>query len=196
VKPLTARDRRALLLLAAAVALCAAIWFWPASVASPDASTDNVPQAEKRLTRARKLAALVPGLTEIDTTYAAALAVREKGLIAAETAPQAQAQLLQIVRKAAQLQSPPIELRGSEFAPIRPYGNAYGEVSVTIAADCGVEQIVNFLADLSRQPELISTSALSFGQAHPKKKTVPMRLTVTGLVARKLVPEKRAEGTF
>jgi hypothetical protein len=194
--PLTTRDRRALAVLGVAAAIAAAVIFWPAPAPSTDVSTDTVPQAEKRLERTRRLAARVPGLMAVDQQYSAALAPREKGLISAETAPQAQAQLLQIVRHVAQMQSPPMDLRGSEFAPIRPYGNAYGEVGVTIAADCGIEQIVNFLADLGNQPELIATSALSFGQAHPKKKTVPVRLTITGLVSRKLVPEKKEGAAF
>jgi hypothetical protein len=195
MKPLSPRDRRALALLGLAVAICLAIWFWPAGSSAADPATESVAQAERRLTRERNLAAMVPGLAAIDATYSNALAEREKGLITAETAAQAQAQLLQIVRKVAQTQTPPLELRGSEFAPVTPYGNSYGEVAVTIAADCAVEQVVHFLADLSRQPELIATTAISFGQAHAKKKTMPVRMVIGALVARKLVPEKK-EGAF
>jgi hypothetical protein len=155
-----------------------------------------VPQAEKRLKSLRRLAAAVPAREEIDRRFGGELAKREKGLIDAETPAQAQAQLLQIVRRVGQLQSPPLQMSGSEFSPVKPFGNAYGEVTVTISAECGIEQILNFMADLANQPELIATSSLQLGQAHPKKKTLPVRMTISGLVPKKLAPEKKSEVSF
>jgi len=196
VKPLTQRDRRALALLGGAVAICAVIWFWPQS--GPDAAVikDSVSQSERRLTKVRRLSAGVPARETIDKFVSSELATREAGLITAETAAQAQAQLLQIVRRVAAEQSPVLDIKGSEFSPIQPFGDAYGEVAVTISSDAGIEQILNFIADLSRQPELIATSNLQFRQAQPKKKTVPVRLTISGLVPKKLVPQKKGGQVF
>ena len=67
---------------------------------------------------------------------------------------------------------------------------------MSITTDSGIEQILNFIADLSKQPELIATSNLQFRQAQPKKKTVPVRLTISGIVPRKLVPQKKGVLTF
>jgi hypothetical protein len=155
-----------------------------------------VPQAEKRLKSLRRLAGAVPAREEIDRRFSGELAKREKGLITADTTAQAQAQLLQVVRKVGQAQTPPLQVSGSEFSPVKPFGNAYGEVTVTISAECGIEQILNFMADLANQKELIATSSLQLGQAHPKKKTLPMRLTISGLVSKKLVPDKKVEVAF
>ena len=196
MKPLGQRDRRALIALAVAAAICAAIWFWPQPSTDAAAMKEGVAQAERRLTRLRRLAAAVPAREEIDKRVSAELARREAGLINAETAAQAQAQLLQVVRRVAGAQSPPLEIRGSEFAPVQPFGDAYGEVLVTIATESEIEQVLNFIADLSKQPELIATSNLQFKQAHPKKKTVPVRMTISGIVPRRLVPQKKGVLAF
>jgi hypothetical protein len=195
MKPLSTRDRRALLVLGCAAAICAAIFFWPSSRDDAAASV-SVPQAEKRLTKLRRVSASVAPREEIAKRLAAELSTREKGLIAAETPAQAQAQLLQIVRRVAQTQTPRLDLSNADFGMIRPFGTAYGEVSVTITVEAGIEQILNFLADLGNQPELIAATNLTFGQAREKKKTVPVRLTVSGLVSGKLLPEKKREAAF
>ena len=196
MKPLRPRDRRALIILAIAAAVVATIWFWPQSSADADAVREGIAQSERRLTRLRRLAASVPAREEIDKHISAELGRREAGLISAQTAPEAQAQLLQIVRRVAGAQSPPLDIKGSEFAPIQSFGGAYGEVTVSISTETGIEQILNFMADLSKQPELIATSNLQFRQAQPKKKTVPVRLTISGIVPRKLVPEKKGGLVF
>ncbi len=194
------RDKRALKGLGVALGIFGAIfggiWFWPQPSTEGTVASGTVPQAEKRLKSLRRLVAAVPAREEIDRRFGTTLAGREKGLINAETAAQAQAQLLQIVRRVAQSQSPALAVSGSEFSPVRPFGSAYGEVTVTISADCGIEQILNFMADLSNQPELVATSNLQLGQAHAKKKTLPVRLTVSGLVPKRLAPAKKNEVAF
>lgn len=194
------RDKRALKVLGVALGIFGivfgSIWFWPQSSPENSVTVTTVPQAEKRLKNLRRLAAAVPAREEIDRRFGAELAKREKGLINAETPAQAQAQLLQIVRRVAQLQKPPLSISGSEFSPIKQFGNAYGEVTASISADCGIDQILNFMADLSNQPELVATSNLQLGQAHAKKKTIPIRMTISGLVPKKLAPAKKSEVLF
>ena len=119
------------------------------------------------------------------------LAEREKGLIPGDTAEQAQAQLLQIVKRVAQQQMPPLEVGQVELGRPRTFGSAYGQVSVSITVTCRIEDLVNFLAALSAQPELTGTEEIRFGTSHPKLKTMPIRLTVSGLVARRLVPVQK-----
>ena len=87
-------------------------------------------------------------------------------------------------------------MSGSEFSPVKQFGSSYGEVTVTISAECGIEQLLNFMADLSSQPELIATSSMQLGQANPKKKTLPVRMTISGLVPKRLAPERKSEVSF
>jgi hypothetical protein len=56
--------------------------------------------------------------------------------------------------------------------------------------------LVNFLAALSAQPELTATEEIRFGTSHPKQKTMPIRLTLSGLVARRLVPARKGLADF
>ena len=159
-------------------------------------ATDSVAMAEKRLIRLRQAAALLPGKDQVLKQAEAELATREKGLIPAETASQAQAQVLQILRKVARAQSPPLDIKGVELGQPKALGDAYGEVIVSASMDCRIEQIVNLLADLTAQPELIATNELRLGTATGREKMIPVRLTVSGVVSRKLIPQKKGPTEF
>jgi hypothetical protein len=192
------RDKRALLLLGVAAVVAAVVQFWPAGNGGAKiiAPPDEVAAAEKRLERMRQLAATVPGKEEVLKKVAAELAAREKGLIQADTAAQAQAQLLQILRRVGKAQPQPVDVRGNEMGPVRSFGDAYGEVTVTVSMDCRIEQLVNLLADITAQPELIATHEIRIGAAQGREKVVPVRLTVSGLVPKKLVPQKKGANAF
>jgi len=122
--------------------------------------------------------------------------LEEKGLIVADTAPLAQAQLSQIVRRVAQAQQPAIVFKATEFTAPRAFGDAYGEVQMAVSLECGIEQIVNFLSDMSNQPELVSVTEIQFGQVAGKLKLVPARIAFSGIVPRRLVPEKKGAAAF
>lgn len=190
---LSTRDRRALILLGAASAFSLAVWLWPESKtsAAKTMTTADVPLAEKRLARLRQLAATVPAREAALKQALADLNQREKGIIQADTAAQAQAQMLQVVRRLARAQAPPLELAGVEMGPARPLGNDYGEVLVSVTFSARIDQLVNLLADITAQSELIATEELRLGGASNKQKTMTVRLTVSGLVARKLIPVKK-----
>ena len=140
------------------------------------------------MARLRDTAATVPRKEEILKSVAADLAKREAGLIPGDTAAQAQATLLQILRKLCGAQQ--IEIKSTELVGIAPLGDAYGEASVAVNLECRLEQLVNLLADLSAQPQLLTTSDLQVAAANAKEKTVSVRLGVSGVTARKLVPDK------
>ena len=159
-------------------------------------AVDNIPSAEKRLTRLRQLSASVPGEEEALQRASAELAAREKGLIQADTAAQAQAQLLQIMRKLGKAQSSPIDMRNSEIGQVKPYGEKYGEVAVSLNFEAHIEQLVQLLSDLTAQKEIIGVSDLRVGSATPKEKMVPIRLTVSALVRRELVPDKKGSASL
>jgi hypothetical protein len=195
---LSERDRRALLVLAAAGAIfAAAYWFWPGEAPAPVvAAGGDIPTAERRLERLRRLAASVPGKQEALRAVRAELEGRERNILRAETGAQAQARVLEIVRRAAKALPAPIELRSIELGPIRPFGQDYGEAVVSVSFECRIEDLVNLLAELTVQPELIALSELRIGAGNPKEKTVNARVTVSGIVPRALAPEKKGLGRF
>jgi hypothetical protein len=194
------RDRRALLLLGvAAVGIIAFRLIDRAPSVSTSASTsgtvlaspETVAAAEKRLTKLRQMAALVPGKEEALSKVRAELGSREKGILAAETPQQAQAQLIQIMRRVMKDQAPPIDITATEIGQVRPLDSNYGEALVTVVFTCRIEDLINLLTDLTKQPELIATSEMRIGGANPKEKSLPVRLTVAGVIRRDLVPDKK-----
>ena len=186
------RDRKALLYLAGALLVAAVLYFWPDSSVTEVAAGGNQTEIlEKRLTKARALLMQVPDKQAILKQAQADLAVREKGLLVADTAAQAQAQLFQVLRRVGRAQGPPIEVRANEIGQAKAFGDDYGEVSVSVSFECGIEQLVNLLADLGAQPELLATNEIRIGQASGTQKVIPVRLSISGIVPKKLIPEKK-----
>lgn len=189
------RDKRALIGLGIAVLAMLIIYraTTPPSVPRVVGSYKpaTIPEAEQLLGRMRQSVARVPGKEEVLNEAAAQLALREKGLIVADTANQAQEQVLQIIRKIASAQSPAVEIRGVELGQPHAFADQYGEVTIAATFECRIDQLVNMLADLSARPELVATSDLRMSAANPKQKTVNVRLAVSGIVPKKLVPEKK-----
>ena len=117
-EPLHARAA-ALILLATSV-LIAGLFCTTASFAirrrlrhQPATIQTASPWPQQRAVRLRQVAALVPAREAIMKQTAADLADRERGLIPADTAAQAQAALLEIARRVGKQQQ--IEVRGGEF---------------------------------------------------------------------------------
>jgi hypothetical protein len=153
------------------------------------ASGNSIPIAEHRLERMRLLAATVPGKETVLKQAMAELSAREKGILNADTAAQAGAQLLDVIRRVAMTNG--IDARGAEEVNrIKPLANDYGEVAVTVQFTCGIEQLVNFLAALANEPQILSTNEISVSGGNDKNKNVQVRLGLSGVVAKKLVPKK------
>ena len=194
---LSTRDQRALLLLGAAVIVAGLVYRFGLPNAAPTVvapTGDPVSLAEKRLARLREVAATVQAKEQIFKQVSADLATREKGILNAETAAQAQAELLQLVRRLGAAEAPPVDIRGTELNAIRPLGDAYGEASVTVQIDCRIDQLVNLLAALQAQPEFVATREMRVLSSNAKDKTVNTRLTISGVVPRRLVPQKSKNG--
>jgi hypothetical protein len=192
---MSTRDRRALVLLGVGL-LVILIWrfgVYGDKQAPVVAASDSIPLAEKRLARLRQIAAGVPGKETILKNVSSELAAREKGMIVAETAAQAQAQILQIVRKIGK--SAGVDVRPSDIGQARKLGD-YGEVAVGVTFECRIEQLVNLLADLANQPELLATSDIRVASGNAKEKTVNVRLGLSAVVPRKLIPEKKGPVAF
>jgi hypothetical protein len=184
-------DRRTLLVLAAGVSLVLVLRFGVMADKRPEAvaTYESVPLAEQRLAKLRETVAIVPGKEKLASQAAAQLAAREKGMILADTAAQAQAQLLEIIRRAGKDEG--IDVRGAEEMKVRPLADDYGEVVVAVSFTCRIEQFINFMTDLANRPELLATSDIRVAASNPKEKTVLVRLGLSGVVPRKLVPVKK-----
>ncbi|MGA2737320.1 MAG: GspMb/PilO family protein [Bryobacteraceae bacterium] len=192
-------DRRTLLILAAGVLFVLVLRFVVMADKQPEAATaaavqDSVPLAEKRLATLRETAATVPGKEKAAKQAAAQLATREKGMILADTAAQAQAQLLEIIRRVGKDEG--IDVRGAEEMKILPLADDYGEVVVAVSFTCRIEQFVNFMTALANRPELLATNGIRVSAGNPKEKTVSVRLGLSGVAPRKLVPVKKGPASL
>lgn len=190
------RDRRALAILVTSVILTFAYRAWPentgTAVVAP--AGNPVTNAEKRLARLRETAATAQAKEAIFKKVSAELAAREQNILAVDTLPQAQAQLIQILRRVVAAETPPIEIRATELGPIRALGRDYGEATISVQVECRIDQLVNMLAAIPAQPERVALSDLRVTSANGKEKTVGARVTLAGVVPRKLVPEQGKKG--
>lgn len=144
---------------------------------------------KSRLTRLRQAQSSVPVREALFKRLSADVALREKGIIHAPTAQQAQAHLLETIRRVGKNEG--IDVRGGEFPELRALGEDYGEAAVSVNFECRIEQFVNFLAALTKEPELLASDEIRVSSANPKEKTVSVRLTLAGVVPKNLVPVKK-----
>ncbi len=196
---MTDRDKRALKILGFTVIPSLLFMFWPSSetasttgtgsIAVVPAGNDTPEGLEKQLQRLRKKQAELPVKENLAKDLVAQLNTREKGLIRADTLAQAQAQLAQLIRQTGRAQG--IDFRAVTMGTPRIYGSEYGEIVLTAATECKIEQIVNFLAELTKVPELVATEDLRISSTGAKEKTLSLQVTICGLVPKKLVPEKK-----
>ena len=95
--------------------------------------TDSPTLLESRLAKLRKTASMVPeksaALQSVDTV----LKTREKGIMAFNTAAQAQAHLMEVIRRIAIANK--IDARGGDFSPPALLGTDYGQVAVSVTVD-------------------------------------------------------------
>ena len=158
------------------------------------ASADSVGMAEQQLAKLREAAATVPQRQEILKQVSGDLALREKGIIVADTAAQAQQQVIQVLRKLGNDENPKVEIRAQEIGAVHPLGDIYGEVFVSVQIECGIDQLVNILVGLAARPELIASNEMRVTSSNPKNKTIGVHLTVSGVVPRSLIPSKLVPG--
>ena len=190
---LSQRDQRALAaLMAVALGFAGYRMFFTSSPVEVTAGIDSVPLAERRLNSLRLIAAALPAKEAALKQVEAELAAREKTVINAGTAAQAQAKLLEVARRVGNANG--IEIRGGDFLTPKTFGDVYGEVFAGVTFNCQIIQFVNFFADLSREPDLIAPYELTMNEQDPKAKNLAVRMIFSGVVPRKLVPEKKGYG--
>ena len=192
---LTPSERRLLTLLIPSVlaALFLRYVVFTDAAPAPAAGADNIAMAQQRDVRLRQLVSLLPSREAIAKQTGADLADRERGMIQADTAAQAQAALLEIARRVGKGEQ--IDVRGGDFGAPKQFGD-YGLVYATVTFECHIEQLVNFVAGLSHQPELVVPSEERMASGNMKEKLMNVRMVLAGVVAKKLIPEKKGLGAF
>jgi cell division protein FtsB len=158
------------------------------------AREDSIPAAERRLESLRKVAATVPAEEALYKKAAAELSAREVGLIKANTEEEARIALLELVQNTARVNQ--VEIRGNQEFREKVLSDDYGEVSVAVTFTCGIEQLVNLLAAIGNQPEILATNEIHISGGNDKNKNVQVRMVVSAAVPRKLLPEKKGLAAF
>ena len=153
------------------------------------AATESAPMAENRLRKLRGIAATVPAKETMLKQVTAELESREKGLLKADTGAQAHALLQALLHRAGEANG--IDIRGMEDARVRLLGNDYGEAMVFVRFTCRIEQLVNLLAQLANEPELLATNQVQITGGADKNKLLQVRLGLSGVVTRKIAQEKK-----
>ncbi|HVW08009.1 MAG TPA: hypothetical protein VHC90_05475 [Bryobacteraceae bacterium] len=193
---LSKRDRTALMILGGAVGINLLLQFFilpdnSAPASAPVAmSTD---QLRQRVALLRQTAASLPVREALLKQTNADLADRERGMIQAATAAEAQSEVLQTAQRIGK--SNEIDVHSGDFPAPSAFGD-YALVYTNVSFDCHIEQLLNFLADLTREPQLIVPSEERITATNPKDKTMTVRMVLAGVVAKKLLPEKKGLGAF
>ena len=189
-------NRQTILLLALAAMAVLVAWKYGVFGGGEETSSvvaapvDSIPAAEKRLEVLRRKAALVPGREAALKQVQAVLAERERAILTADTGDQAKAHLLELMHTLGAANG--FDASGAEQLPQpKALGKDYGQVSVSQQFVCGIDQLVNFLAAIGNQPEALATENINISNRDDKNKTITVRLTLTGVVPKKLVPEKK-----
>jgi hypothetical protein len=191
-----ALDRKNAILLVAGVVAVLLIKFVVMADRVPAvvAATDSIPLAEARLKKLREIAASVPAREALFKASQAELATREKGILKAETGAQAHALLQEKLHRIGEVNG--IDIRGMEDPRVRPLGADYGEAIVFVRFTCRIEQLVNFLAQLANEPELLATSQIQITGGTDPNKVLQVRLGLSGVVSKKIAQEKRGGTGF
>lgn len=191
------RNKRALIALGVTVAVGALYLVLTVDWGSHTAASprQTIPQAEHSLERLRRAAASLPVKEQNWKLVSAKLAGSEKLLIAATDKDLAQEKLLQSVRNLAKSQQPPLTIRNQELLPAKRRGD-YGEVAIAFHLECRIEQLVNFVSDLSSQPEALATEQIQIHGSTADTKIMQIRLVIAGLVPARLIPQKKEVAEF
>ena len=190
---LNQRDRRALLILGAALAAWLLLQFgFPAGRGAGSVLTPQVEVAEKRLRRLQAVASQRPRAAAEAEAAARALAESEKGLLKAATPALASAEMQQILKDMLGRQG--IGLQGSEFGPVKAVSEDYAQVPLTVGFNCGIDQWINLMAALRNAPQVLSSLELRIVPGDPKSKLVQVRMIVAGYIPASLLPGAKGTG--
>lgn len=155
-------------------------------------AVDSVPAAERRLEILRRKAATVPGKEAVLRQVSGELQSREKGIVQAGSAELARAHLMELLHGVAAANG--FDASGAENLPQpKMLGKDYGQVSVGVNFTCGIDQLVNFLAAIANEPEILATDGITITApgGQNKNKNIQVRMVFSGVIPKNLVPQQK-----
>ena len=182
------RDRRALMILLTAGALFAVMqldFFFP-STGSPLVG-GSIEGAQERFLDAQVQARQKPLVGAESQEAAKALAEFESGLLQAESAELAKAEMRQVVGNL--LVAEGITMRASRFGNVELEQDYFAQVPLTVDFDCRVEQFVNWMTTLSNSERLLTTRRIVLRPTKTETKAVRAQVTVSGYLPVSRTPE-------
>ena len=194
LRSLSARDQRALLLLAAATALFLLLDLLVLPVMDPaEKLRASLPLKEKTLRKYRRLVALAADQKKEFQEMQARLAEAEKGLLSSSTSALAAAELQEVIKQLMAKQG--MEMRNAAFRPVRVLkvaGASYNVVPLSLSFQCRLDQLTSFLlaAHASRKVlalDQLSIRALPSRPGRPQKPQKPQRMVAVRMVIRGLM---------
>lgn len=187
---LSSRDRRALMLLGGALlvfALLQSDFLLPAGGGGSAATSASIDAVEERLLLAQVQARQTPLADAEFEAVSKTLATLEIGLLRAETAALAQAEMREIVGEL--LNAEGIPMRSSQFGAVRLEGDSYAQVPLIVSFSCGIEKLVNLMAGIANAPQLLSTRQIKVSAERGQTKTIRVEMTVSGYLPVSRTPE-------
>lgn len=197
------REKRLLLALGAMLVVWVVFQFVPAEDSAVDSAVggavvpvagsaaNTVEGAQKKLRLARASAAQLPARQEEAKKFGEAAKALEKRFLQAETAPQVTANLNNLIRRVAKGQGEGVTVQSTDLGTVRAAG-AYGEAVVNVGLNCQIEGLVNFLSELTTQPELVAWRDLRIVSGDAKTKRLQVQVVVAARVPAALVPKAGA----
>lgn len=183
LRRLAERDRRALKLLALALAV-AALWLWWDELPIPRKATQQVSieALEQRYLLARERALRLP-LRERDLRFLEeSLDGVETRLLSSATSALAQAEMRSLVTGL--LREEGIVPQQTSFGRVPSSSDAYVGIPLALDFVCASEQFMDFLASLANARAILATRNLEISLSHLQTKALRVRLTVQGYLPR------------
>ncbi len=183
------KDRRALAVLAAAVVLFLLL---QADVLLPRGGgsslwSGSVEAAEQRLMLAQAKTGRGPRVDARRESARKSLASLEQGLLTAEDAALADAEMRQLMGNL--LTTEGITMRGSSFGRKTLEGEDYAQAPLIVDFDCRIEQLVNLMAAMANAPQLLTTRRMLVRPGNQETKSITVRMTVSGYLPAARTPE-------
>ena len=178
---LSKRDRRALQALAAALGVLLLLRFALLPVWDRwQQVRSELPLREIALVKYRQAVASAGSEQKTAESLEQRLRQAESGLLQSSTPALASAELQEWARQATANHS--IEIRSSEFLPVRPQAHGYTEVALGLQYQCRLDQLVDFLSELRSSPKILAVPRLQVQSTGGPEKLVSVSLTVAGVV--------------
>ncbi len=175
------RDRKALLALAAALAL----WLVLRFLAFPawdrwQQERAELPLREAALTKYRAALAVAASHPEMAAALQNRLQEAEGGLLPGSTPALASADLQDAVKQIAS--GLEIELRSSSFLPVQPDPSGYAQVPLGLQFECRLEQLATLLSQLQSGPKIVTIPRLTVQSSGGADKRITVSMTVAGVM--------------